>query len=187
MEEVGGKNTAIHAYDGIIWKIRTGFLTLLFVGWSVLLKSIADDPGQPINRLGILCIAMLVFSLCLALGAWLVDINYLHRKYRVILALNSLTDKIKASPDDLSSIPNRLLQVSGDSSDNPYKCEGYKLAYRTSLGVFFLPPLILSVAAAVIICFAGNGTAPLKPNTSTTPSQMETMNTSGNMIDTNHT
>jgi hypothetical protein len=35
--EVEEKNRAIHVYGGILLKIRSGFLTLLFGGWSILL------------------------------------------------------------------------------------------------------------------------------------------------------
>jgi len=31
MQEIAGKNAAIHAYDGIIWKIRSGYLALVLV------------------------------------------------------------------------------------------------------------------------------------------------------------
>jgi hypothetical protein len=34
LDEIEGKNKAIHAYDGMVWKIRSGFLTLLFAGWA---------------------------------------------------------------------------------------------------------------------------------------------------------
>jgi hypothetical protein len=30
--EIEGKNRAIHAYEGIVWKIRTGFLKRYFSG-----------------------------------------------------------------------------------------------------------------------------------------------------------
>lgn len=40
--EIEGKNRAIHAYDGIVWKIHSGFLILLFGGWSILLTGIVQ-------------------------------------------------------------------------------------------------------------------------------------------------
>jgi hypothetical protein len=41
-----GKNRAIHAYDGIVWNIRSGFLTLLFGGWSILLTGIVQTKDK---------------------------------------------------------------------------------------------------------------------------------------------
>ena len=41
--EMTGKNAAIHAYDRMIWTVRTGFLTLLFGAWGLLISSISND------------------------------------------------------------------------------------------------------------------------------------------------
>ncbi len=38
--EVAGKNGAIHAYDKMVWTVRSGFLTLFFGGWGLLRKSL---------------------------------------------------------------------------------------------------------------------------------------------------
>jgi uncharacterized protein (DUF2236 family) len=43
LDEIEGKYRAIHGYDGIVWKIYGGFLTLLFAGWATLLTSIVED------------------------------------------------------------------------------------------------------------------------------------------------
>lgn len=42
-DEIKGKNSAIHAYDKMIWTIRTGFLTLLFAGWGLLLSAVGKN------------------------------------------------------------------------------------------------------------------------------------------------
>jgi len=31
LDEVAGKNRAVHAYDHILWTIRSGFVTVFFV------------------------------------------------------------------------------------------------------------------------------------------------------------
>jgi hypothetical protein len=41
--EIEGKNRATHTYDGILWKIRSGFLILLFGGGAILLTGIASS------------------------------------------------------------------------------------------------------------------------------------------------
>ena len=38
--EIAGKNAAIHAYDKILWMIRTGYLTLFYGAWAIVLKGI---------------------------------------------------------------------------------------------------------------------------------------------------
>ena len=52
LAEIEGKNRAIHAYDAIAWKIRGGFLTLLFGGWSVLLTAVVrtEDRSAAADR-----------------------------------------------------------------------------------------------------------------------------------------
>ena len=46
LEEIGGKNRAIHAYDRMMWTVRTGFLTLFFAGWGILLKALVEKPSS---------------------------------------------------------------------------------------------------------------------------------------------
>jgi hypothetical protein len=43
---IEGKNRAIHAHDGIVWKVRSGFLALLFGGWSILLTGIVEGKDR---------------------------------------------------------------------------------------------------------------------------------------------
>lgn len=46
--ELTGKNAAIHAYDKMIWKVRAGFLTLVFGAWRLAVKAtMAVSPGIP--------------------------------------------------------------------------------------------------------------------------------------------
>ena len=73
--EIAGKNAAIHAYDKIIWIIRSGYLALTFVGWSMLLKSFCEGKFNQaaVNHL-VLC--MLLLSFCLATGGFVIDQNY---------------------------------------------------------------------------------------------------------------
>lgn len=67
--EITGKNKAIHAYDGIVWKIRTGFLTLMFGGWAILLKGIAGETQMTPGRYTALALGLLLFSIGFAFGA----------------------------------------------------------------------------------------------------------------------
>ena len=43
LDEISGKNNAIQSYDVTLWKIRSGFLTLLFAGWGALLSFLGDN------------------------------------------------------------------------------------------------------------------------------------------------
>jgi hypothetical protein len=101
--EIKGKNKAIHAYDSIVWKIRSGFLVFMFGGWSILLKVGLRKEGLEIISQP-LALGLLLFSVSFAYGAWNIDRHYLRRKFRVILALNGLTEEIKACEGDYSRI-----------------------------------------------------------------------------------
>ncbi len=144
--EIAGKNAAIHAYDKIIWTVRSGYLTLVFVGWSILLKGVAENtiPGSTKHEL---LYAMLSVSVGLGIGGFYVDWNYLRRKFRVILALNEIMDELHSSKGDASVIAGDLLKVSGDDANRNYFSSGYKEAFRACLMVYFVPLPTLALAA----------------------------------------
>lgn len=85
--EIEGKNGAIHAYDGMVWRIRSGFLTLLFGGWAIVLKGIVESADKQPGEYQPLAWGLFLFSLGFALGARYVDRNCVRRKFRVIAAL----------------------------------------------------------------------------------------------------
>jgi hypothetical protein len=143
LAEVQGKNMAIHAYDGMVWKVRSGFLTLFFGGWSILLKAIVDAPAPDWGTDGALAVALLLFSFGFALVAWVLDRNYIRRKFRVILALDELTAALINSGGDVRQIPAGLIAVAGDNSDMLFDCGGYRQARRAELAVYLVPLLAL--------------------------------------------
>jgi hypothetical protein len=150
LAEVQGKNQAIHAYDGMVWKIRSGFLTLFFGGWSILLKAFVSAPEQKFDTHGGLAIALFLFSVGFALGAWIIDRNYIRRKFRVILALDTLTTALVNSRGDVRQVSAGLLAVAGDNGDMPFDCSGFRQARRTELGIYLTPLLLLVSGLSVI-------------------------------------
>jgi hypothetical protein len=149
--EIEGKNRAIHAYDGIIWKIRAGFLALLFGGWATLLKGIVEASQAEPSQYRLLAIGLMVFSIGFALGAWIVDRNYVQRKFRVILALDALTDEIRNHADDCTKIPINLLKVAGDNGAMPFASEGYRQAMIVSTVVYLAPLLTVVVGVFLVL------------------------------------
>ena len=147
--EVAGKNNAIHAYDKIIWTIRSGYLTLIFVGWSVLLKSYAETNMKGLKGFYV-ATGLLLVTFGLTLGGYFMDRAYVRRKFRVILALNNLVDAIKVSSGVAEAIPCELLKVAGDDGDAKYDCSGYREALKGCRIVYFCPLLTLALAAFII-------------------------------------
>jgi len=150
LSELAGKNNAIHAYDGIMWKIRTGFLTLLFGGWATLLKAgVESTKGLGVYQS--LAWGLFLFTLAFSYCAWSVDRSYMHRKFRVINALGHLTDAIITCGTDHHKIPAELLKVAGDSGDMPFDSKGYREAARVELSVYFIPLFVLAVVIALVV------------------------------------
>ncbi len=146
LSEISGKNTAIAAYDAMIWRVRTGCLTLLFVGWAVLLKSIVDQPGALGAKVRPLVGAVFIYSCGLAFAGWLIDRSYVRRKFRVILALDRLFEQLLTTSDNVPVIPFEVMKVAGDNAAMPFRCPGYDETVRTSDILYFSPLLTLAVA-----------------------------------------
>lgn len=148
--EISGKNNAIHIYDEVAWKIRTGFLTLIFGGWGIFLRSIADAKLPP-QELRAVVISLALFSVGFAYAAWYIDLSYLRRKFRVILALNQIAAALATSRGDVAAVPTDLLKVSGDDALSPYDCAGFQAARKTELSVYLVPLLIIAIASLFMI------------------------------------
>jgi len=149
--EVGGKNQAIHAYDAIVWKIRTGYLTLIFAGWAILLQGLTGEHGAQLPTQQSLGWGLYLFSLGFTVGAWYVDRSYIQRKFRVILALDLLTERIVSAAGDCKQMPADLLQVAGDNSGKPYDCPGYRNAMRAERAVYIAPMAVVLIVLVWIV------------------------------------
>ena len=146
LSEIAGKKAAIHAYDGIVWKIRSGFLTLTFGGWAIMLQSLAGRDQAPHDYKPLVW-GLYLFSLGFTLGAWFVDRSYIQRKFRVIITLDRLTEVLTARGGDCSGIPADLLIIAGDNAIKPYDCAGYRNALKAESVVYLAP---LTVIFAVV-------------------------------------
>jgi hypothetical protein len=145
LDEVAGKNDAIHGYDKIIWIIRSGFLTLVFAGWAILLKEMASNTSLPKDA-SCLVLGMLFLSMGLAVVGYIVDFNYLRRKFRVVHIKNELVNVIMNNSDDASSVPPYMLEITGTKDSNDYHCRGYYWACVEGIVVYFAPVLMLVLA-----------------------------------------
>ena len=85
--EVAGKNQAIHAYDQMIWTVRSGFVTLFFAGWGLLFKELLSVERISWLHGGVFG-ALGAVSAVLAYAAHSIERNYVRRKFRVIGSLN---------------------------------------------------------------------------------------------------
>jgi hypothetical protein len=153
--EISGKNAAIIGYDGIIWKIRSGYLTIIFAGWAVLLKGLAEGALDSEKSI-LIVICMYLASLSLSIGGAMIDRNYVQRKFKVIYALDKLMEAIKAGEGDPALVPVELLKNAGDptnardaekvgtNGEQKFKTEGYKTAQQAGHIIYWTPPILFA-------------------------------------------
>jgi hypothetical protein len=154
VDEISGKNQAIHAYDRMIWMIRSGFITLFFAGWGIIFKSIIDNPSQSQTNIHRVLIAMALISVALSLGASILDRNYVKRKFRVIYTLDALMSCVMLRDvklfANMSEIIN-YMQVSGDKDDTFYReVSGYPHECYAGF-VIYLVPIIMIIAGVMLV------------------------------------
>ncbi|MDH7460663.1 hypothetical protein QEG73_05215 [Chitinophagaceae bacterium 26-R-25] len=144
--EIAGKNAAIHAYDGMIWKVRSGFLTLIFAGWSLIIKTAIENNSDIIVILPYVFI-LSAFSLALAIGGYKIDKNYIKRKFRIINGLNELTQL--AATIDINAKNERQnemiehLKILGDAANDKYKSKAYENELLVSKIIYVTPSILI--------------------------------------------
>jgi hypothetical protein len=144
MGEIDGKNAAIHAYDKIIWQVRTGFLTLVFGGWAFILQG-AIQAGMTPEQNRPYLFMMIFLTLILAIGAFFVDRNYIRRKFRVIFSLNKLQSILAGLDVGVEELPKsektrilEYMEVAGDSGLKTYEGKGYNQELTVSYIIYFI-------------------------------------------------
>lgn len=154
MDEISGKIQAVHAYDKMVWTIRSGFLTLFFAGWGIIVKSIVDNSSDIQRILHPVLIAMILVSISFSIGGFVIDQSYVKRKFRVIHALDNIMllmmQKNIQILSDTSDICN-YIQVSGDKDDRLYlEVSGYRPERRAELVIYAIPIIMVTVSVKLI-------------------------------------
>ena len=112
--ELEGKLKAIAGYDEILWKIRAGYVGILYGSLAIIigtngiqnLQTLIDEPSR------ILTLFLLVAGF--SISSYIVDHTYLAKKIRVIVARNLL---VKLNLNKQVETPNKLfplLAISGE-------------------------------------------------------------------------
>jgi hypothetical protein len=150
MDEIAGKNNAIQSYDKTLWTIRSGFLTLLFAAWGAVLSVVANNP----YLLETVLVGMVCISFGLTFAGFLIDLNYVKRKFRCIHALAVLLDEAFRNIDTLDRMRKRKvwLRVSGDDVHLP-PAKGYKNEVLVSCIIYPVPFISILVGAIITFLF----------------------------------
>jgi hypothetical protein len=157
LEEIKGKNAAIHAYDKMMWTVRSGYLTLVFAGWGFAIKA-AIETVKAIGTIMPYIFLLSAFTIALSVGAFMIDRNYARRKFRVIVAINKLTETILTI--DLSKIEGvateklvSLLQISGDADNKNYKVAAFFNEFYVIRTIYTAPSLLAIMVLVICIFF----------------------------------
>lgn len=117
--QLKGKAAALERYDAILWKIRAGYVAILYGVVGVLWgKDFNFSPGgASIYSVSLFCLVTAGFSV----SAFLVDLSFLTAKLRVVEAYNQLSDlvldlqKSGAPTSQQRADLKRLLHLSGEA------------------------------------------------------------------------
>ena len=144
--QLAGKHNAARVYDERIWKIRTGFLTLMFGGWAALLGLGTIEDTKAMSG------SMLVVTLALAIAAFIVELFYVRRKFRCVHRINEMSIGLfNAVGEEAQLIPEESvvawLRFTGDDRTVriPGK-DGYLDAVLETCLIYFIPVLGVVVA-----------------------------------------
>jgi len=152
LDGLKGKSTALHAYDRMIWIVRTGFLTLFFVGWGIFVRTLLEK-GTVVTTFHVALVAALVIaSLALATAGYRIDLNYCRRKSLVVNSYNRIIQAANDYARDavLSSTLLNELQIAGDSGVSGYDTEGYKRERTVARYIYTIPLCALGLGIVVV-------------------------------------
>ncbi len=113
--DLAGKVRATGEYDAIIWKIRTGYVLLLYSTVGLFIGKGSTPNLQDIANNTVLSIAIFVTILGFSFSVFLIDLAYVRRKLRVVVARDELMQAFlnDVGPPELSGL-RRLLTLSGE-------------------------------------------------------------------------
>ncbi len=103
ISELQDKSRAIHGYDAILWKIRSGYVVVLYGALSLVSGKVVALTGA----------ALLLFIVGIALAAFLIDYSFVLRKMRVVVAGDELIERKKWRTFTCFSGRSRLILQTG--------------------------------------------------------------------------
>ena len=164
-DQLEGKNKAIHAYDQMIWTVRSGFVTLFFVAWGFLFKEMLTISALRNFHLGVIA-GLLPISFALAFAAWRVERNYVRRKFRVIASVNNLLEGLNGDSIDAGRVRPEL-RIAGDTDDTSYTIRGYKVECSAGHRIYAIS--LVGLIIGLVVLWVVTAVAPLGPAPTSPP------------------
>jgi hypothetical protein len=113
--ELEGKIRAVREYDVIIWKVRAGYLAILYGSLALLLGTAGVPDLKALTGSVARSTAAIAMISGFSLAAFFVDFAYLRQKLKVIVARNELTGLVLAGALRANDKLGLLLRVSGEA------------------------------------------------------------------------
>lgn len=143
--ELNGKFLAVERYDAILWKIRSGYVVVLYGALALMGHDNLNIPSILGNArfFAIMVVLMWGFSI----SGFIIDVGFLLSKLRVVMASNKLYELAfnisleKLTYTQASEELRPLLQNSGESS-NPVPFSVFRLTLRWLLPLYFGTPIL---------------------------------------------
>jgi hypothetical protein len=110
------KAEAINSYDGIIWKIRTGYVVILYGALTLLSNKegilVLSNPVSDIGRL----LPFVFLILGLSVSCFLIDFGYLRKRIRIIVIRNLLVEiAYDLELDSKKELVKKLLNIAAET------------------------------------------------------------------------
>ena len=154
-EELEAKLSAIGGCDQIIWKIRAGYVAILYGGLTLLLgvggaSGLAVITGDLVHA-----VSILILILGLSATSFIIDFSYVRKKLRVIVARDALIDiALRSDVADKDTV-RVLLHIAGETFVELMP-EGaqkeYQAKCRWNLKWILLPLYTTTPLLAAFIC-----------------------------------
>jgi hypothetical protein len=146
---------AISGYDAIIWKIRAGYVAILYGALTLLLgvggaSGLAVITGDLVHAMSIL-----ILILGLSVTAFIVDFSYVRKKLKVIVARDELIDVALKSDALAEESVRMLLHIAGETfvESFPDKVQKeYRAKRNWNLKWVLVPLYTTTPVLAVFIC-----------------------------------
>jgi hypothetical protein len=151
--QLQGKTKALDRYDAILWKIRSGYVIVLYGALTVL--SGKDFQLKGITGETVVLAILIWVALGISLSAFLIDVSFLLAKLRVVEARDTLSDvalNLATGKVERSQVGNEvgdLLHLSGESAKWP-KWSLIWNAMWSILLLYTIGPLVVMIIQHVI-------------------------------------
>ena len=152
--ELRGKFLAIERYDSMLWKIRSGYVVVLYGALAILggTSGLIAMPNADRNRMLFAAVLLVCgFSLC----GLAVDFFFLRAKFRVVNDANELTDlalRVATGKTTIEAEYDRLQELLRNSGERPEKVRGelFYDAWVSIIWIYITSPL-LTIAVLYIL------------------------------------